>query len=190
MNMSKVGVIGTFAAGAALALAPLAAATDGDTSAPFDWSGIVKSQHDSMNWLFTTGASLAGVPAADINEPTDANPFATISHDDLESQKDFAQLLYGTNWADEMSSGDSGSYNLLNGALMEFYNGGNTFMWALMNDGDNLDWDSGALFGGSAAMTIAADAVTSGDGWAQANDYFELGFNDMLGYFAAPTIDA
>lgn len=187
MSIRKIGVIGSFAAGAALALAPLAAA-DADTDT-FDWSGIVKSQHDSMNWLFSTGANLTGVPAADIIKPTDDYPFATITHGDLLEQEAFAQLLYGANWAEEMSSGDSGSYNLLNGALMEFYNGGNTFMWALMNGGDNLDWDSGALFGGNAAMEIADAAALSGDGWTQANDYFELGFNDLLGYFSPADVD-
>lgn len=181
MNLNKIGVIGTFAAGAALALAPLAAAEEPEA---FDWSGIVKSQHDSMNWLFTTGASVSGVPATDIVPASATYPFATISHDDLLGQEAFAQLLYGANWAEEMSDGDSGSYNLLNGALMEFNNGSNTFMWALMNNGDNLDWDSGALFGGSAAIAIADAAATSGDGWAQAGDYFELGFNDLLGYFS------
>lgn len=181
MSIRKIGVIGSFAAGAALALAPLAAADD---PAPFDWSGIVKSQHDSMNWLFTTGASVSGVPAAEVVPASPTYPFATISHDDLLGQEAFAQLLYGANWADEMSSGASGSYNLLNGAVMEFYNGGNTAMWALMNDGANLDWDSGALFGGNAAMQIAIDAADSSDGWTQASAYFELGFNDLLGYFS------
>lgn len=187
MNLNKIGVIGTFAAGAALALAPLAAAEE---PAPFDWSGIVKSQHDSMNWLFTTGANASGVPATDIVAPGATNPFATISHDDLLAQEAFAQLLYGANWAEEMSSSDSGSYSLLNGAVMEFYNGSNTVMWALMNDGDNLDWDSGALFGGDAAEAIATAAAASGDGWAQAGDYFELGFNDILGYFSPADVAA
>jgi len=181
MNLNKIGVIGTFAAGAALALAPLAAAEE---PAAFDWSGIVKSQHDSMNWLFNTGASLTGVPATDIVAAGATNPFATISHADLLANADFGQFLYGVNWETEMSDDDSGSYNLLNGALMEFNNGSNTFMWALMNNGDNLDWDSGALFGGNAAIAIADAAATSGDGWAQAGDYFELGFNDLLGYFS------
>ncbi|OBK84705.1 hypothetical protein [Mycolicibacter sinensis] len=188
MNIRKIGIIGSFAAGAAFAFAPLAAAAPEDTD-PFDWSSIVDSQHASMNWLFNTGATLTGVPAADIVAPTETYPFATISHDDLLEQKAFAALLYGPNWADEMSSSDSGSFSLLNGALMEFNNGSNTALWALMNDGDNLDWDSGALFGGNAAEAIATAAVASGDGWAQAGDYFELGFNDLLGYFGMGAIE-
>lgn len=190
MNIRKIGVVGAFAAGAAFALAPLAAAApDAPDTQAFNWSSIVDSQHDSMNWLFNTGASFTGVPAADIIPASDANPFATITHPNLAANDAFAQLVYGTNWAAEMSDGDTGSYNLLNGALLEFNNGSNTMLWALMNDGDNLDWDSGALFGGNAAMDIATDAAASGDGWGQASDYFELGFNDLLGYFA-PAVDA
>lgn len=188
MSIRKIGVIGSFAAGAALALAPLAAAQDEPTTNEFNWSGIVKSQHDSMNWLFNTGAKLTDVPEDKIVQAGDAYPFATISRENLLANEDFAKLIYGSNWADEMSSGATGSYNLLNGALMEFNNGSNTFLWALMNNGDALDWDSGALFGGNAAMEIADNATS---GWAQAGDYFELGFQDLLGYFAAPdAVDA
>lgn len=187
MSIRKIGVIGSFAAGAALALAPLAAADDDTTE--FNWSGIVNSQHQSMNWLFNTGAALTGAKE-DVVPPTETYPFATITHDNLLEQAAFGQLIYGVNWEDEMSSGASGSYNLLNGALMEFNNGSNTLLWALMNDGDNLDWDSGALFGGSAAEAIATAAAESGDGWGQASDYFELGFNDILGYFGMDSIDA
>lgn len=184
MSIRKIGVIGSFAAGAALALAPLAAAADEDTTPkPFDWSGIVNSQHQSMNWLFNTGATLTDVPKDDIVAASDAYPFATISRENLLENADFAKLIYGSNWEDEMSSGATGSYNLLNGALMEFNNGSNTFLWALMNNGDTLDWDSGALFGGNAAMEIADNATS---GWTQASDYFELGFQDILGYFAVP----
>lgn len=186
MNIRKIGIIGSFAAGAAFAFAPLAAADE--TPDPFDWSNIVKSQQASMNWLFNTGADLTGAKD-DVVAPTETYPFATISHADLLEQAAFGQLLYGVNWEDEMSSGDSGSFSLLNGALMEFNNGSNTALWALMNDGENLDWDSGALFGGNAAMEIATAAAASGDGWAQAGDYFELGFNDLLGYFGLGAIE-
>lgn len=175
MSMRKIGVVGSFAAGAAVALAPLAAAV-GD---PFDFSSIVQGEVQSMNWLFETQAALSG-DSADITKvvPTQADPlqFDTIAKTDMSST--FQQLVYGFN--PDNVAGDPGSYGVMNGALVQFDNGFNSLLFASMNNGDALDWDSGALFGGASAQLIAENAL---NGWAEASSYFQFGMGDVLGYF-------
>lgn len=190
MNMNKIGVIGSFAAGAALALAPMAAAAPVD---PADFSSILVGEVQSMNWLFGAQATLAGVADGVITagDPTAANPlsFSTISAADLQlpANEGFASLLFGSNWADEMSS-DPGSYNLFNGALVQFTDGNNVLLYAMMSGGDQINVaDAGDYLIGS-DTTIAA-ALAGDSVWADASAFYTNGFNDMLGYFAMPDVD-
>jgi hypothetical protein len=69
MHIRKIAVLGSFAAGAALALAPLASA-DNLTS-------TVDSEIAALNALFTEEADLAG-DGNDVIAPTATNPFDTI----------------------------------------------------------------------------------------------------------------
>ncbi|MGV0732386.1 hypothetical protein [Mycolicibacter sinensis] len=184
--------MGAFAAGAAFALAPLAAAETGDTPAPPDFSNILVGQVQSMNWLFGSQASLAGVEDGVIipGEPTAADPlsFSTISRADLLENETFAALLYGPNWEDEMSTGASGSYSLFNGALTQFYDASNVLTYALLTGGGEIDVaDAGDyLFGSEAGI---ADGL-AGDGFfADFGNFFQAGVADLFGYFGLGALD-
>lgn len=197
MSMRKMGVIGSFAAGAALALAPLAAAEDTVPATPPDFSHILQGQVQSMNWLFGALAGQAGVDKdlITVGDPTATDPlsFSTISADDLKlpANTDFASLVYGANWLEEMSTGDTGSYNLFNGALTQFNDANNVLMYALMTGGDEIDPTkvdvSDYLFGSdtSIAAALSGDSV-----WEDFSNFATNGFNDLAGYFAAAVTDA
>ena len=91
MNIRKIAVVGSFAAGAALALAPIASADD--------LTSIVDSENSLSNSIFDTEAALAGDSAAVV--PGDAaQPFDTITlldapHTGTPTLLDFE--LYGLN---------------------------------------------------------------------------------------------
>lgn len=107
-----------------------------------------------MNWLFGTQATMSGFEGT-IIKGTDVYPFDTVSHADLVANESFASLLYGANWENEMSSGDSGSYNLFNGALTQFADGNNVLMYAMMSGGEQIDPTNYTdyLFGGTPASS-------------------------------------
>ncbi|MDD7814843.1 hypothetical protein PP713_19980 [Mycobacterium sp. CSUR Q5927] len=189
MNIRKIGIIGSFAAGAAFAFAPLAAAAP---ASPPDFSDILQAEVQSLNWLFGTQATLAGVEAGVITpgEPTAENPlsFSTISAADLQANDTFAALVYGPNWADEMSSGLTGSYNLFNGALTQFTDASNVLLYAFMTGGDEIQLEDAGnyLFGSESGI----EHGLSGDGFfADFNLFATAGFNDLLGYFAPADLD-
>ena len=83
MNIRKIAVVGSFAAGAALALAPLAAADD--------LTSTLDSEIASMNSLFTSDAALAG-DSGDVVAPTDTGPFDTINPADVRPSRAPAPL--------------------------------------------------------------------------------------------------
>lgn len=185
MSIRKIGIIGSFAAGAAFALAPLAAAAPADT--PPDFSNILLAEVQSFNWLFGTQATLAGVEDGVITpgDPTAENPlsFSTITAANLQANETFAALVYGPNWADEMSSGLTGSYNLFNGALTQFTDASNVLLYAFMTGGGEIQLEdaSNYLFGSEAGI----EHGLSGDGFlADFSNFTNAGFSDLLGYFA------
>ncbi|GFG70085.1 hypothetical protein [Mycolicibacter senuensis] len=188
MNIRKIGVVGAFAAGAAFAMAPLAAADPGD--AP-DFSNILLGQVQSMNWLFGSQATASGVEGDLINagDPTLEDPlsFSTISADDLTDNPAFAAMLFGPNWEAEMSS-DPGSYSLFNGALTQFYDASNVLTYALMTGGGEIDVaDAGDyLFGSDTAIAESLE----GDGFfADFGNFFNAGMADLFGYFGLGMLD-
>src|SRR5690625_7543681 len=97
MSIRKIGVVGSFVAGAALALAPMAAAAGGETPDPTDtpdvtdtdqFNDLLVSEVTFMNSLFKLQATLGGVTDDDViqaGDPTEDNPldFSTIDNDDL-----------------------------------------------------------------------------------------------------------
>lgn len=185
MSIRKIGVVGSLAAGAAFALAPLAVAEGPD------FSSILVAEVESMNWLFGTQATLAAVDPDLITNgaPTPENPlsFSTISHDDLVDNTAFAALLFGVNWEDEISS-DPGSYSLFNGALTQFYDASNVLTYALLTGGGEIDVaDAGDyLFGSEAGI---ADGL-AGDGFfADFGNFFQAGVADLFGYFGLGALD-
>ncbi|OBG02846.1 hypothetical protein [Mycolicibacter sinensis] len=190
MDIRKIGIIGSFAAGAALALAPLAAA---DTPAnPPDFSNILLAEVQSFNWLFGTQATLAGVDEGVITpgDPTAANPlsFSTITAADLQANAAFAALVYGPNWADEMSDGVTGSYNLFNGALTQFTDASNVLMYAFLTGGQEIDINNAGDY-----LIGSEDGIEhglSGDGFlADFGNFTTAGFSDLFGYFAPADLD-
>lgn len=190
MNIRKIGVVGSFAAGAAFALAPLAAAEDDAPVAP-DFSNILLGQVQSMNWLFGSQATASGVDSDLITagDPTAENPlsFSTISADDLAANAGFAAMLFGPNWETEMSS-DPGSYSLFNGALTQFYDASNVLTYAMMTGGGEIDIaDAGDyLFGSEAGIAAGLD----GDGFfADFGNFFQAGVADLFGYFGLGALD-
>ena len=185
MNVQKIGVIGSFAAGAAFALAPLASATPTPDDS-FDFNSVLLSEVQTMNSIFESQAAMAGVDVDDIvkGDPTATAPlsFDTISTDKVNDS--FASLLYGFN-PDDNAASDPGSYVIFNGAATEFVNGFNVELYSLLNGGDLIAPDS--LFGSASTIAEAlADGNTASDA---ANVFFDAGFNDMLGSFDVPSID-
>ncbi|OBK85756.1 hypothetical protein A5649_01630 [Mycolicibacter heraklionensis] len=176
MDMQKIGVLGSFAAGIGLALAPLAAADD---STGFDFSAVLASEIQSMNFLFESQAALAGV-ADKVIDASAGQPFLTIDKDDVNAT--LGTLLYGLNWENEISS-DPGAYSLLNGALTEFVDGNNVLLFAILNGGDQIDFENAAdyLFGTDAAI---AAGLAGDSAWEDAALFFQAGLADIGGYLA------
>lgn len=203
MNMNKIGVIGTFAAGAALAFAPLAAATDGETpeTPAFDWDSVRNGQIASMNWLFATGASLGGFDKDDfvqvgtgkVDDGTaafDTILKSTILGDDDDTKNLFGQFLGGVDWEDQFG-GTIGSFHVFNGALVQFTDASNVLLYAMVNNGAEIDAaDASNYLFGNAGGAMGWDAALAGDGyWADATNFMENGFNDMMGYWGLDSID-
>jgi hypothetical protein len=174
MNMRKIVVVGSFAAGAALAFAPIAAADD--------LTSTVDSEISSLNSLFTEDTTLAGVPSGDIT--TAADGFDIIKAADVSSLETsnttFDDLVYGLNPANETP--DPGAYDVFNGALARFDDAYNIGLYALENNGAMLPTTDFAtdLFGNTASLTSELSGLTA----TQAvSDLIGNGFSDLLGYF-------
>lgn len=172
MNIRKIAVLGAFGAGAALALAPLAAA---DTDPLAD---TVAAEIASMNSLFSFDATLAGVGNDVV---THTGTFDTIPLADAPQTAPFTTLdylLYGLNPAGAGPASDPGAYSVFNGAMVPLDDSYNSLVHAMLNGGDPLTWASGDLFGGASAEAIA----NATSGWTEAADYFNLAVGDLLGY--------
>jgi hypothetical protein len=177
MNIRKIAVVGSFAAGAALAFAPLAAA-DPLTS-------TVDTEIASLNSLFTTDAALAGDSAHVVTNG--ANTFDTIPLSfapDSGTPNLLDYELYGLNPIANASS-DPGAYDVFNGALTEFDDAYNTDLYALLNGGALIPATD--LIGSSETIT---DAFANGTGSVSdvATYFFEFGANDLSGYFDLPSL--
>jgi hypothetical protein len=81
MNLRKIAVLGSFAAGAALALAPLAAA-DPAAVDPTLVTDVLSSEESSLNGIFVSEAALAG-DSSDVTAPTATDPFDIITPADI-----------------------------------------------------------------------------------------------------------
>jgi hypothetical protein len=176
LSIRKIAVVGGFAVGAALALAPLAAA---DT--PVDPS-IIDSEITSLNSLFAADTTAAAVPTADID--TVANQFTTIFPADVTAVEKlplFDDLVYGFNPTSVTS--DPGAYDVLNGALTKFDDALNVGIYALENAGSNVplaDFATDGVFGlsNTAATDLAAETASQAITTLLGDSY-----SDLLGYF-------
>ena len=181
MKIRKIAVVGSFAAGAALALAPIASA-DGLTS-------IVDTEISSLNALFTVDTDLAGV-SGDVVGPTASNPFDIINPTDVATVQGngttpFDFLTYGLDPSAAGLASDPGSYNVFNGALVEFDDALNVELYSLENNGALMS-DATAttdLIGSATTIDNALDLGTA----TNAADYFwNFGVGDLSGFLQVP----
>jgi hypothetical protein len=180
MNIRKIAVVGGFAAGAALALAPVAAADD--------LTSTVDSEISTLNSLFTGEADLAGVPSTDYSL---VDGFDAINHSDIgtvaPATAPFSTLdyeLFGVNPGDAGVACDPGSYNVFNGALVEFDDAYNTELYALENNGA-LDTNTADFIGSMGTIDHALSLGTATD----AAEYFlQFGLGDLQGFFDIPSL--
>jgi hypothetical protein len=173
MNIRKIAVVGSFAAGAALALAPLASADD--------LTPTVDSEITSLNSLFVSEADLAGVGSA-VVPGTTAQPFDTIPLVDAPNSGTPTLLdfeLYGLNPIANAAS-DPGSYSVFNGALTEFDDAYNSEVWGLLNGNTDLV-PTADLFGSAHEITTA---LATGTDAGAAMTFFDAGLADLSGFFA------
>ena len=169
MDIRKIAVVGSFAAGAALALAPIASADD--------LTSIVDSEITLSNSIFDSEAALAG-DSADV--VTHAGSFDTIPlsfapDSGTPTPLDFE--LYGLNPIANAAS-DPGSYNVFNGALTEFDDAFNSEAYGLLNN--NALVPAADLFGSPGEISTA---LGTGTDMGAATTFFDAGLADLSGFF-------
>jgi hypothetical protein len=170
MNMRKIAVLGSFAAGTALAFAPMASADD--------LTSTLDSEISSLNSVFTAEADLAGDGSAVTTNALgfDVVPLSDAPNSGTPTTLDYE--LYGVNPIAN-ASGDPGSYNVDNGALTEFYDAYNVEYSALLNNGV-LDTNIGDYLGSAHEITTALGTDTVS---GAAGDFFSAGLSDLAGFF-------
>jgi len=175
MNIRKIAVIGSFAAGAALAFTPLASADD--------LTSTVDSEITSLNALFTSEADLAGDGSAVI-QPTASQPFDTIPLTDAPQNGTgtLDSFLYGVDPLAAGPSHDPGAYDVFNGALVEFDDAFNSEEYGLLNNDALIP--AADLFGGSEITTALATGTDTG----AATTFFDAGLADLSGFFDIPSL--
>ncbi|UMB71305.1 hypothetical protein [Mycobacterium paraterrae] len=141
---------------------------------PGDIDPYISNEIVQLNNLFELDGKLAGV-YGDIIPNVNSIPgnyvgFDTIDPDNTNTL--FNELVFGLNPANV--SDDPGSYDVLNGALSEFFNASNVGLYSLLNGGDILP----------VADVIGTHADFLSGGVSSAiTDFLNLGFQDLLGYF-------
>lgn len=174
MNTRKIAVVGSFAAGVALALAPLASADD--------LTPTIDSEISSLNSIFQGDLSLAGVPSADYTVGG-TGVFDTINPGDVTAVQgtgttEFDYLVYGLDPKLAGLASDPGSYNVDNGALTEFDDAYNALVYAA--DYNNALIPATDLFGSG---TEIGTALGTGSDLGAAGDFFSAGLADLAGFF-------
>jgi hypothetical protein len=184
MDIRKIAVVGSFAAGAALALAPLAAA---DSAATDPLAPFVAGEVASMNALFQTDALLAGVPSTDYT--VGAQGFDTILQQDVAAVQGngttpFDFLLYGLDPAKAGLAGDPGAFTEFNGALVNFDDAYNVELFSLLNPTADISTiPLTDLFGSASGISEALATATTGGTSAVVTDFLTDGFADLQGFF-------
>lgn len=171
MDIRKLAIVAGFAAGAAVALAPLASA-DSLTS-------VIDSEIAGENSVFQLDALLAGVPSNDY--ALDGDGFDVVKTADVAfvqggGTTPFDYLIYGVNPTAAGLAGDPGSYNVFNGAETKFDDAFNVLLYAAENQ--NLLIPAADLFGNH-----ISDALAGGTD-ASAFEYFwNFAVGDLSGFF-------
>jgi hypothetical protein len=173
MNIRKIAAAATFATGAAMAFAPLAAA---------DVTPVVDSEISAENSLFDYYALLAGDT---VTHATTPGGFDSVPSVDVPQATDFGHVttleteLYGANPIVAGISGDTGPYSEFNGALTQFYNAYDVALYASENNGA-LDTNTGDYIENN-ALNHALTLVTP---TAAENYLLGFGQGDLNGYDA------
>jgi hypothetical protein len=184
MNLRKIAVVGGFAAGAALAFAPLAAADP--AAVPDPLLPFVDSEIASMNALFLSDTTLAGVPASDVATSTTPGVFDTILPADVATVQGngttlFDFLLYGVDPTKAGLAGDPGAFTEFNGALVNFDDALNVELFSLANPTAAIDTiPLTDLFGSASGIS---EALATGTATLAAGDFLTDGFADLTGFF-------
>jgi hypothetical protein len=170
MKIRKIAMLGTFAAGTALAFAPLASADE--------LTSTLDSEIAVLNSIFDGDAALAG-DSGDVTTNAlgfDVVPLADAPNTGTPTLLDYE--LYGLNPIANAAS-DPGSYNVFNGALTEFDDAYNVEYFALLNGGA-LDTNVADYLGSAHEITtaLATDSATGA-----ASDFFSAGLADLTGFF-------
>lgn len=179
MNIRKIAVVAGFAAGAALAFAPLASAD------PTDITSAVDAEVASANAMFQFDSAIAGVPASDIE--VGPQGFDIIKPEDVGTVQGngftpFDFLVYGLNPTGAGLATDPGAFNLYNGALVKFDDAYNVDLYALLNGGATIPqsaWDTD-LFGSASSIEAA---MSSGTVFGDSSAFMTQAFTDLLGFF-------
>ncbi len=181
MDIRKIAVAGTFAAGAALAFAPMASADAPAAVDPILVDSTLGSEQALLNSIFVTDASLAGVTpdqyslvdGFEVVNPADVTDVqGTAGH-----LTPFDYLIYGVNPTEAGLASDPGSYNVLNGALTQFDNAYNVELYSLFNGGA-LDTNPADYIDNNAVD----HALTLGNTTEAASYLFNFGVGDLAGY--------
>ena len=177
MDIRKIAVVGGFAVGAALTLAPLASADNPITS-------TLDTEIASSNSLFTDEADLAGVKSTDILGGTTPGSFEYINPVDVATDAPktapFSTLdyeLYGVAPGVAGVGGDSGAFDLFNGATGEFDNAYNVGLYALENGGA-LAPSADLLGTGDLTAALATNTVAGA-----LDSFYNAGIGDLSGFF-------
>jgi hypothetical protein len=177
MDVRKIAVVGSFAAGAALAFAPLASADTPITS-------TLDNEIASLNSLFSGEAALAGVSSSDIQGGTTAGSYESIIPADVATDAPkvapFSTLdyeLYGVSPGVAGVGSDSGSYDLFNGASGEFDNAFNVELYSFEN--------SGALAPSADLLATGDlnDALATGTVTGAFDSFYNAAIGDLSGFF-------
>ena len=179
VNIRKIAVVGSFAAGAALALAPIASADDLTT--------IDSDEISVLNSIFTIETDLAG-DSSDVTLANAANPFDIINPADITAVQGtgttpFDFLVYGLDPSAAGLASDPGSYNVFNGALTEFDDAFNSEAYGLLNNGALIP--QADLFGSTNEISTA---LATGTDTGAAITFFGAGLADLSGFFDIPSL--
>jgi hypothetical protein len=138
------------------------------TTPPTDIDPTIGNEIVQLNQLFELDGRLANVfgDIAPEASKTFGVGFDTINPTDLNTA--FDSLVFGAAGA----SGDPGSYDVLNGALGEFFNASNVELYSLLNSG---------------ALLPVADIIGTNDFTGSIStvvgEYLQAGLSDVAGYF-------
>jgi hypothetical protein len=171
MSVRKIVAVGGFAVGAALTLAPLAAADD--------LTSTVSSEIASANDAFQTDTFLTG-NYADVVYNTGA--FDTIKAADapVSGASWLDSLLYGVDPAEAGPSAVPGAYDVSNGALIQFDDAYNVLDYSYLN--------SGALVPAADLLSVpstttVAEALATDSVQGAFTTFLDQGWTDTLEYF-------